>query len=65
MLKKRIAKIVFVLACIITLIMPYTSPVFAVKLTKDDTKANLKIANIYEGGEEASGKLTRRSTKVL
>ena len=58
MLKKKIGKITFVLACIITLIMPYTSTVLAAALTKDDTTAELQVLIVREGGEEASGTLT-------
>ena len=41
MLKGKITKIIFVLACIVTLVMPYTSSVLAVKLKETDTKVNL------------------------
>lgn len=57
MLKEKIVKIVFVLACIITLVMPYTSTVLAAALTKDDTTADLQVLIMHQGGEEASGTL--------
>ena len=57
MLKKRIGKIAFVLACIITMIMPYTSTVLAAALTQDATTAELQVLINREGGEEASGTL--------
>lgn len=56
MLKKRIVKMAFVLACVITLIAPYTT-VFA-KLSPTDTTARLQSPFMHEGGEEASGTLT-------
>ncbi len=58
MLKKRISKIVFILACIITLIMPYTSTVLAATLTHEDVKTELQVLIMHEGGPEASGTLT-------
>ena len=58
MLKKRIGKIVFVLACIVTMIMPYTSTVLAAALTHEDTTAELQVLLAHEGGEESSGTLT-------
>ena len=58
MLKKRIVKIAFVLACIITMIMPYTSTVLAAALTHETTTAELQVLLTHEGGEEASGTLT-------
>ena len=36
MLKRKFAKIVFVLFCIVTLVMPYTTNVLAAKVTSDD-----------------------------
>lgn len=60
MLKKRIAKIAFVLACVMTMIMPYTSTVLAAALTKDDTKADLQVLIMHQGGEESSGTLTEQ-----
>ncbi len=62
MLKKRIVKIAFVLACVITLITPYTT-VFA-KLTQEDDTANLQSLIIHEGGEEASGTLTNEQKEI-
>ena len=56
MLKKRIVKIAIVLACVLTLLTPYTT-VFAM-LTQADTTANLQSVIMHEGGEEASGTLT-------
>ncbi len=58
MLKKRIIRIAFVLACIVVLLMPYTTTVLAAALTKNDTKADLQVLVVHEGGEEASGTLT-------
>ena len=60
MFKKRIGKIAFVLACIITMIMPYTSTVLAAALTHDVNTAELQVLMIHEGGEEASGTLTEQ-----
>lgn len=57
MLKKRVVKIAFVLACIMTLIMPYTSTVLAAALTSEDNTAELQVLVMHEGGEEASGTL--------
>ena len=57
MLKKRFLKIALVLACILTLLMPYTT-VLAASLTHEDKTAELQISIIHEGGEEASGTLT-------
>ena len=57
MLKKRFIKIALVLACILTLLMPYTT-VLAASLTHEDKTAELQISIIHEGGEEASGTLT-------
>ena len=57
MLKKRIGKIAFVLACIITMIMPYTSTVLAAALTQEDTTAELQVLIMHEGEEESSGTL--------
>ena len=54
MLKKRIGKIAFVLACIITMIMPYTSTVLAAALTHDNGKtAELQVIIFHEGGPES------------
>ena len=54
MLKKRIGKIAFVLACIITMIMPYTSTVLAAALTHETGKtAELQVLIFHEGGEES------------
>ncbi len=58
MLKKKVLKIAIVLACIITLTMPYTTTVLAASLTHEDTTAELQISLVHEGGEEASGTLT-------
>ena len=57
MLKRKNLKIVLVLACIMTLILPYTSTVLAVKLAQTDTVANLQVILIHKGGEESSGTL--------
>ena len=58
MLKKRISKIAFVLACIISLLMPYTTPVLAAALTSKDTTAELQVLIMHEGGDESSNTLT-------
>lgn len=58
MLKKKVGKIAFVLACIVTMIMPYTSTVLAAALTHEDTTAELQVLITHEGGEESSGTLT-------
>lgn len=58
MLKKKFLKIAFVMACIATLIMPYTSTVFAAALTSNDVTADLQILTYRQGGDEASGTLT-------
>ena len=58
MLKKKILKIVFILACIITLLMPYTSVVLAAALTQETQTAELDVIRVHEGGEESSGLLT-------
>lgn len=57
MLKKKVLKIAFVMACILTILMPYTSTVFAA-LSKDDVTAELQILTYRQGGDEASGTLT-------
>lgn len=58
MLKKKFLKIAFVMACIATLIMPYTSTVLAAALTSNDVTADLQILTYRQGGDEASGTLT-------
>lgn len=62
MLKKRIVKIAFVLALVLTLIAPYTT-VFA-QLKQTDTTAMLQSLVMHEGGPEASGTLTEDQKKV-
>ena len=57
MFKNKLTKVVLVLLCIVTLIMPYASPVLAVKVTDTDTQVNLKSITVREGGEP-SGSLT-------
>ena len=57
MLKRKFTKIIFVLFCIITLVMPYTTNVLAAKITSDDTQVYLQSITVHEGGE-ASGTLT-------
>ena len=42
MLKKKFLKIAFVMVCIITLIMPYTTTVLAAALTSNDVKYSLE-----------------------
>lgn len=59
MLKKKVLKVSLVLACILAMLMPYSTPVLAaVALTQESTTAELQINLIREGGEEATGKLT-------
>lgn len=58
MLKKKFVKLILVLSCIMTLIMPYASTVLAVALTQQDTSAELQVLRVHKGGEEASGTLT-------
>ncbi len=62
MLKKKFLKIAFVIVCILTLIMPYTT-VFAT-LTSNDVTADLQILTYREGGNEASGTLTEEQAKL-
>ena len=64
MLKGKITKIIFVLACIVTLVMPYTSSVLAVKLKETDTKVNLISVNYREGQDESSGTLTEEQRSI-
>lgn len=65
MLKKKIAKIAFVLACIFTMIMPYTSTVLAATLTHEvGTTAELQVLIVHEGGEE-SGNILNDAQKDL
>ena len=58
MLKKRISKIAFVLVCVLTLLMPYATPVLAAALKSTDTTAELQVFLMHEGGDESSGTLT-------
>ena len=62
MLKKKLAKIVLVMACIIALITPYTS-VFAL-VSQEDTTVRLQSLIMHEGGEEASGTLTDEQREI-
>ena len=62
MLKKKIAKIVLVIACIIALLTPYTS-VFAL-VSQEDTTAKLQSILLHEGGEEESGTLTAEQREI-
>ncbi len=64
MLKKKILKIVLVLACILALTMPYTTPVLAVSLSHEDTTAELQISIVHEGGEEESDTLTEEQREL-
>ena len=57
MFKRKIVKIAFVLACIMTLIMPYTTTVLAAVLTHSDETAELQVYVVHEGGAESSGTL--------
>ena len=64
MLKKKIVKIAFVLACIITMIMPYTSTVLAATLSHEEgNTAELQVRLVHEGGEE-SGNLLNDAQKA-
>ena len=58
MFKNKLTKVFFVLLCIVTLIVPYASPVLAVKVEKTDTQVDLKSIQVHEGGEEGTGTLT-------
>ena len=62
MLKKKSLKTILILACLLTLIMPYTSTVFAA-ISHKDTEANLQIVDMFPGGE-ASGNLTDEQKAV-
>lgn len=64
MLKKKVLKIAFVMACILTILMPYTSTVLAAALTSDDVTAELQILTYRQGGEEASGTLTEEQREL-
>ncbi len=58
MLKRRVTKIIFVLFCLITLVMPHISTVLAeVTRTKMSSPANLYVIMPREGGE-VSGEIT-------
>ena len=54
MTRKRLGKVFLVWLCIITLVMPFTSEVFAAALTKDDVTAVLESVPLREGGEEST-----------
>ena len=54
MFNKKIAKISLVLVILAAILLPYTTPVLAVKLTKDTQTAKLKILFAHEGGPESS-----------
>ena len=58
MFKRRVVKIAFVLTCIMSLLMPYVTPVLAAALTHEDTTAELQVLVVHEGGNESSGTLT-------
>ena len=64
MLKKRISKIAFVLALVISILMPYTTPVIAAALTSKDTTAELQVLIMHEGGDESSGTLTDKQKEL-
>ena len=64
MFNKKIAKISLVLAVLLTILLPYTTPVFAVTLTKDSQTAKLKILFAHEGGEESSGTLPQELKEI-
>ena len=57
MSKKRIMKMTIAFMCILSIMMPYMTPVLAKALTHEDTVANLETTRIHEGGEEATGTL--------
>ena len=52
MLKKRLSKIAFVLVCVLTLLMPYATPVLAAALKSTDTTAELQVFLMHEGGDD-------------
>lgn len=64
MLKKKLLKIAFVMACIVTILMPYTSTVLAAALTSNDVTAELQILTYRQGGDEASGTLTDEQKQI-
>lgn len=64
MCKKKFLKITFVMACILTLIMPYTSQVLAAALTSNDVTADLQIVTYRQGGPESSGTLTNEQNSL-
>ena len=64
MFKKRIGKIAFVWACIIAMIMPYTSTVLAAALTQEATTAELQVLIMREGGEESGNILNDKQKEI-
>lgn len=63
MLKEKISKTLLSMVMIISLILPYATPVFAAALTSDAQTAELQVLRIHEGGEEASGTLNQEQQK--
>ena len=53
--EKRIVKKILALLMVVAIILPYTSPVFAVALKHTDETVNLETIGNHEGGDEASG----------
>ena len=58
MLKKKNLKITLILACILTLLLPYATTALAVALTHEVKTAELEVIRVHKGGEEASGTLS-------
>ena len=57
MSKRRIMKMTIAFLCILSIMMPYMTPVFAKALTHEDAVINLETTIIHEGGDEATGNL--------
>ena len=57
MLKRKVLKVFLVLACIMSLVFPFTSTVLAAALSHTDTVANLQVILLHKGGNESSGTL--------
>ncbi len=57
MSKKRMLKMTIAFMCILSIMMPYTTPVLAKALTHEDVVANFETTRIHEGGDEATGTL--------
>ena len=55
MLKQRLFKIMIALGCIMTIIMPYALPSFAIQVKQTDETANFKIIDMWPGGSPSGG----------